>query len=152
MDRKITLEDLEKFKYLDAIIKESFRMKSIIPLGARVLSSTDTVAGYKWEPNTLFVINNMSIHHQEEHWKEPEKFLPDRFLTDKITKNSFIPFGGGIRICPGRLMAMIKVKLLIILFFRKYNIELADKIKYSYGGIYLYSNLIVKLSPKHKKN
>jgi cytochrome P450 len=49
------------------------------------------------------------------------KFNPERF----IEKNSFIPFGSRNKMCAARLFAM-NAKTIIVLFFRKYNIELVN--------------------------
>jgi cytochrome P450 len=56
---------------LDAVIKESFRMKPIVPVTARVLSSSDTISGYKWDANTIFFINSISILQDNDYLKDP---------------------------------------------------------------------------------
>ncbi|CAG8609480.1 7838_t:CDS:1 [Ambispora gerdemannii] len=68
------------------------------------------------------------IHTHKAHWQEPEKFNPERFLrgNDTTEKNSFIPFGGGIRLCPGRHVAVATLKMLMVSFFGKYEVELVD--------------------------
>ena len=155
-DYKITYEDLDKFKYLDAMIKESMRLRPVLPINARIISSTDTVAGYKWDPDTKFYINKIYIQLQKDYWEKPEKFMPDRFLNEEkgIVKNSFTPFGGRTRPCPGKLLALAEIKTLLILFFGKYNVDLVDKVnplKHVYAGINLYPNLMIKLSSKQKR-
>ncbi|CAG8567261.1 3223_t:CDS:2 [Ambispora gerdemannii] len=62
------------------------------------------------------------------HWQEPEKFIPERFLKgkDTIEKNSFIPFGGGIRFCPGKHVAVAALKMLMVSLFEKYEVELVE--------------------------
>ncbi|CAG8555582.1 4611_t:CDS:1, partial [Ambispora gerdemannii] len=66
------------------------------------------------------------IHMHKSHWQDPEKFIPERFLKgkDAIEKNSFIPFGGGVRLCPGRFVAMAALKVLTVSLFGKYEVEL----------------------------
>ncbi|CAG8565272.1 8426_t:CDS:2, partial [Dentiscutata erythropus] len=41
-------------------------------------------------------------------------------------KNSFVMFGGGLRMCPGRKLAMIELKCLVTMIYRKYDVELVD--------------------------
>src|SRR6266480_6240178 len=70
------------------------------------------------------------------YWTEPGKFDPDRFykveesdkylLEKQKIKSSFSIFGDGIRICPGRKLAMIELKYLFASIYRKYDVELAD--------------------------
>ena len=74
------------------------------------------------------VICNLGIHLSSKHWSNPETFDPDRFLEPKnlnIAKNSFMMFGGGVRICPGRQLAMTELKIIIAMIFSKYDPELA---------------------------
>lgn len=68
------------------------------------------------------------IHRNKNHWTDPAKFNPEGFINNdgSIEKNRFIPFGGGNKMCPARLLAMNAIKTIIVLFFRKYNVELVD--------------------------
>ena len=140
---------------MDAIIKETHRLKPVVPVNGRELAESDTIAGYKWDSDTKFFINAIHIQHHNDYWEDPEKFMPDRFLNDesKIMKNSYTPFGGGTRVCPGKLMAIAEIKILLILFFRRYDVNLVDKVsplKHVYAQVNIYPNLMIKLSPKHK--
>ncbi|GET03257.1 cytochrome P450 [Rhizophagus clarus] len=66
-------------------------------------------------------------------------------------KNTFPIFGGGIRICPGRKLAIIELKCLLILIYRKYDIELVDMnapLNYSSDFINVCKELIVKVKPR----
>ncbi|CAI2170828.1 10203_t:CDS:2 [Funneliformis geosporum] len=128
---QITYEDLDKFTYLDAIIKESQRIIPIVPLTQRRNAKDGDLDGKNFERDTTFLINHERIQKTPDIWKDPDEFIPERFLKGsdhKIAKNSFIPFGGGIRICPGKNMALVELKTLLILLYRKYDIELVDKV------------------------
>ncbi|POG70211.1 hypothetical protein GLOIN_2v1619032, partial [Rhizophagus irregularis DAOM 181602=DAOM 197198] len=60
-------------------------------------------------------------------------------------------FGGGIRICPGRKLAIIEIKCLLILIYRKYDIELVDMnspLKYSSDFINACTELMVRIKPR----
>ena len=63
-----------------------------------------------------------------DYLDEPDKFNPDRWMTEGFEpkKNSFIVFGGGLRICPGRKLAIVELICLMVLLFRKYEIDLVD--------------------------
>lgn len=55
-------------------------------------------------PGTSIFINVFALHRNEKHYKNPEKFDPDRFLKDnKINQHpyAFIPFSAGPRNCIG---------------------------------------------------
>src|SRR5204862_8260908 len=101
-----------------------------------------------------------AIMKRKDYWTDPEKFDPDRFYkveeSDKYlfvkqyVKNSFTIFGGGIRICPGKKLAMIELKCLLSSIYRKYDIEMMDMnapLKYRSGILTACEELIVKIKP-----
>lgn len=55
------------------------------------------------------------INHSQEHFTEPEKFNPDRWLREGKNVHPFasVPFGFGARMCPGMCMKMQTVELLV---------------------------------------
>ncbi|CAG8640352.1 2561_t:CDS:1, partial [Ambispora gerdemannii] len=73
------------------------------------------------------------------HWQDPENFIPERFLKT-VEKNRFMPFGGGVRLCPGKHVAIASLKaLMVLLLFGKYEVELVNpnqplKIVYKLGN------------------
>ncbi|RGB28473.1 cytochrome P450, partial [Rhizophagus diaphanus] len=71
-------------------------------------------------------INVGVIHNKDDYWEVPNKFNPDRWMDENFEpkKNSFIMFGEGLRLCPGRKLAMIELVCLMALLFRKYEINL----------------------------
>ncbi|CAG8699324.1 9901_t:CDS:2, partial [Cetraspora pellucida] len=144
----ITAENLTKLKYCEAIIKEACRIAPIAPVIRRVASAECEVAGYTWPAKTIFYINLASLHMDEKYWPNPTVFDPDRFyLQNNLgefngdlgnfenenkksihnkNKYSLIMFGGGIRICPGRKLAMLNMLTFMALMFKKYDVELTD--------------------------
>ncbi|CAB4413962.1 unnamed protein product [Rhizophagus irregularis] len=128
LSRQINYEDLEKFTYLDAILKESVRVYTIVLLSPRVSTQASIVGGNHLEANTNFFVGHDIIHKLPEFWENPDEFIPERFLNNEIAKNAFIPFGGGTRICPGKNMSNVLMKTLLILLLRKYDVELVDKV------------------------
>ena len=98
--------------------------------------NSDEINGHKLKGSLQIFINAQEIHMNKLYWKDPEKFDPERFLTsttnnnkndgNEIKKNSFLSFGNGMRICPGRNLAMTELKTLMVLLFGKYNVELVD--------------------------
>ncbi|GES74609.1 cytochrome P450 [Rhizophagus clarus] len=132
----IIASTLRDFNYNKADYKEVMRpmndleMRGIIFDG--IIAGTDTVIiffrGYQCPVETMVRINIDAIHNNEKHWDEPDKFNPDRWMVEGFepNKNSFIMFGGGLRICPGRKLAMVELVCLMALLFRKYDIDLVD--------------------------
>ncbi|RIB09078.1 cytochrome P450 [Gigaspora rosea] len=157
----VTYEALEKCRYVDALVKETLRNINPVPYNLRVLYVDDSTDKFHWSSGTWFLIDNQRIMNNPKYWKEPMKFDPSRFLSEEhggtdefsnMCKNGYVPFGGGLRICPGRNLALIELKLLAILFFRKYNIELVnnESIKYVYRTTNQVHDFMIKISQKRK--
>ncbi|KAI3949422.1 hypothetical protein MKW92_036410 [Papaver armeniacum] len=97
-------EDVNKLPYLQAVGKETMRMKPIAPLAIPHKACKDTsLMGNRVDKGTRVMINIHALHHTEKVWKEPYKFLPERFLQkqDKAMEQSLLPFSAGLRICAG---------------------------------------------------
>ncbi|RIA80785.1 cytochrome P450, partial [Glomus cerebriforme] len=135
--KPITYKDIDQLYYCDAVIKEVTRFCPVSFAFGRVNVEKDEVGGFIWPENTSFLMFYFAIMRHKNYWTDPEKFDPDRFynieesdkylLKKQHIKNSFGMFGGGIRICPGRKLAMIELKCLLASIFRKYDLELVDK-------------------------
>src|SRR6266542_725946 len=126
--RPITENDFYNLKYCEAIIKEVNRVLPVFNTMVRHSQEPDEIAGFKWPAGTTFHVNAPTVHKHKDYWDEPEKFNPDRWMVKgfETRKHSFVMFGGGLRMCPGRKLAMIEITCLMALLFRKYEIDLVD--------------------------
>ncbi|CAI9094360.1 OLC1v1030085C1 [Oldenlandia corymbosa var. corymbosa] len=125
----MTEEVLEDLPYLDAILKEAFRLYPPSPLLVpRETTQNCTVEGYDIEANTMVFINAWAIARDPETWKNPETFAPERFLNSSVDVrgNDFqlIPFGAGRRGCPGIPLALSTVKVLLANLLYTFDWEL----------------------------
>lgn len=70
-------------------------------------------------------------HETAEAYQNPELFDPDRFGADRDeSKNerfSYVPFGGGVRSCIGRELALIVLKTLAVELLATAEWSLATK-------------------------
>ncbi|GBB90962.1 hypothetical protein RclHR1_18010008 [Rhizophagus clarus] len=126
--RPITKDDFYNLNYCEAIVKEVARIFPMMHSLVRCYDEPSEITGYQWPANTMFQVNVNALHDDSDYWKEPNKFNPDRWLVENFepNKNSFMIFGGGLRTCPGRKLAMIELICLMVLLFRKYEINLVD--------------------------
>nr|GEU40195.1 putative cytochrome P450 [Tanacetum cinerariifolium] len=97
---------LPKLTYLDAVIKETFRLHPPLPLLVqRCPDESCMVAGYTVPKDTVVYINVWAIHRDPKNWTNPLEFKPERFLNTNWDYNGsnfkYLPFGSRRRICPG---------------------------------------------------
>ncbi|XP_010514293.1 PREDICTED: cytochrome P450 71B26-like [Camelina sativa] len=111
----ISLEDIDQLQYLRMVIKETYRLHPLAPLLLpREVMTEFEINGYKIQPKTHIHVNIWAIGRDPNTWKDPEEFLPERFLDSKIdTKGQsfeLLAFGSGRRICPGMYMGETMVE------------------------------------------
>ncbi len=85
--------------YLDAVIKETLRLRPPVSVVVRRLLKPATLGGHELPANTLIAPCVYLIHHREDVYEEPGEFIPERFLTQRAAVPTWIPFGGGARRC-----------------------------------------------------
>ncbi|XP_073286537.1 labd-13Z-ene-9,15,16-triol synthase, chloroplastic-like [Primulina huaijiensis] len=132
---KNTVEEshLPGLHYLNAIIKESFRLHPPVPLLVpRLPSQSSIIGGYTIPKGSRVFLNMWSIHRDPLVWENPSEFKPDRFLNDSgnfdFSGNNFqyLPFGSGRRVCPGILLAERMVMHLLATLFHLFDWELPE--------------------------
>ena len=135
-------------------MKEAARVLTIVPMVAQIASEDDEIAGYKWRAGTPIGVNYGIIHKHTAYWKDPETFRPERFLEDEIKSKTFLPFGGTVRICPGRTVAEKVIKTFLLLLFSKFEVELCEpvkQIKYTHAMTNQCTELNVYLRARNNK-
>nr|XP_016493650.1 PREDICTED: premnaspirodiene oxygenase-like isoform X2 [Nicotiana tabacum] len=98
--------DVEEFKYLKMVIKETFRLHPALPLLLpRECREETDLNGYTIPLKTKVVVNVWAMGRDPKYWDDVESFKPERFehnSMDYIGNNyEYLPFGSGRRICPG---------------------------------------------------
>ncbi|RIB17060.1 cytochrome P450 [Gigaspora rosea] len=153
--RPVTMDDLNKLRYCEAIIKETSRIRPTVSMVSRFGDQVDEVAGYKWPADILFIMYVRGINNNPRYWKDPEKFNPDRFYDpkeiEKQQKFAFTMFGGGVRMCLGRNLAMIEMKILLASLYRKFDVELVDMkapLNVTTSTVTICQHLDVRMIPK----
>ena len=94
--------------YLDAVAKESLRLRPVIDAAERTLTTPRTVAGWDLPAGTYVFPAIALIHHRPDLYPEPDAFRPERFL-EGAESYAWLPFGGGIRRCIGAALAQAEL-------------------------------------------
>eukprot|EP01018_Ginkgo_biloba_P016324 Gb_33310 [translate_table: standard] len=114
-DEALTWEDVQQMKYTWRVAQESLRLTSPVFGGFRKTVKDIEYGGYAipkgWQ---LFWVTS-STHMNEDIFAEPHKFNPSRFdgQTASLPPYTFVPFGGGTRVCPGYDFAKVETLLAI---------------------------------------
>jgi cytochrome P450 len=104
------IERLGEDEYLEAVVKESLRLRPIIPLVARRLQEPTEIGGHLLPAGVTVTPSIWLMHRRPDIYPEPERFRPERFLEEPAGTYTWIPFGGGVRRCLGASFAIFEMK------------------------------------------
>nr|ACN40359.1 unknown [Picea sitchensis] len=115
----LTEPDTVRLPYLQAVVKETLRLHMAIPLLVPHMNLHQAkLGGYDIPAESKILVNAWFLANNPEWWKNPEEFIPERFLEDEKIEASgndfrFLPFGVGRRSCPGIILALPILSLAI---------------------------------------
>jgi cytochrome P450 len=103
------IADASDDRYLDAVGKETLRLRPVIDAVQRTLLEPRVVAGWELPAGTKVYPGIALVHHREDLYPRAHEFRPERFLDDGAQSYSWLPFGGGIRRCIGAALAQAEL-------------------------------------------
>jgi cytochrome P450 len=107
------LEEDPDGEYLDAVIKESLRLRPVVPAVARKLAEPVELGGYELPAGVFIVPSIYLTHRRPDIYPEPLEFKPERFLENPPSNFEYLPFGGGVRRCLGASFAQFEMKVVL---------------------------------------
>jgi cytochrome P450 len=124
------IEDRPLLPYIDAILRETLRYSTVIPLSIpHAVVDEDVYAGFRIPKGAIVISNLWSMAHNESKYPNSHEFFPDRFLSDDGTLKpddvERIAYGFGRRICVGRHFADTSVWSVIVKILAAFTIEKA---------------------------
>ena len=97
-------------EYLDAVVKETLRLRPPVPVVVRNLLEPLRLGGYDLPAGTTVAPCIHLIHRDERHYPEAHRFGPERFVGKQPGTYTWIPFGGGVRRCLAASYAEMEMK------------------------------------------
>jgi cytochrome P450 len=118
--------DAEGDAFLDAVVKETMRLRPVIFQATRTLTRPIEIAGYNLPAGVVVspALGLMGTH--AEHHNDPLVFNPERFLETTPAPNTWIPFGGGPRRCIGATFSLMESVEILREILIRYDITPRD--------------------------
>jgi cytochrome P450 len=117
------IESGEGGEYLDAVIKETLRIRPVVPGVVRKLTTPLDIGGRHFPAGVRLAPNIYLTHRRADVYPEPARFDPERFLNRPPDTYSWLPFGGGIRRCLGASFALYELKVVIPTIIRNVTLR-----------------------------
>ncbi len=122
------LDTANRFPYATAVANEAMRLRPVAP-------------HFFFEPNEDVVVGDVAIPRgtgivalarfptrDPSRFHEPLSFLPERWIDAGSSGKphdvaSHVPFGSGPRICPGRTLALVEMRVVLAMLAKSFDVE-----------------------------
>lgn len=138
--RLVSESDIPNLPYLQAVVKEAFRLHPPAPLVTRKCVKECKVGEYTIPVDTMLIVNTWTIGRDPNHWESPLDFQPNRFLQAhsgvdvKGQHFELLPFGSGRRMCPGYNSALQILPLAVAAIIQCFDLKVVGSIGDSKDG------------------
>ena len=107
--------------FADAIVKETLRLRPVVPIVVRHLQADFEVAGRTVPAGNQLVPCIWLMHRREDLYPDPHAFRPERWDGVKPGTYTWIPFGGGVRRCLGAAFAELEMRIVLLALAQRYG-------------------------------
>ncbi len=122
-----TVDDIVKLPWTTACFQEAMRMFPPAWIIPRKAVRDDVIDGHRIRAGSTVIIPVHSIHHDERYWPDAEVFDPERFMpanAKQHRRSTYLPFGGGRRICIGSSFALMEGALITAMMSQEFTYDL----------------------------
>ncbi len=109
-------------EYLDAVAKETLRIRPVVFDVGRVLTRPVEVAEYRLPAGVMVAPGIGLVHDRDDVYPDADRFDPDRMRGVTLGPTTWFPFGGGNRRCLGATFAMVELRVVLREILRRVDL------------------------------
>jgi cytochrome P450 len=113
-------------EYVDAVIKETLRLRPILALVVRKLTEPMEIGGWELPAGVTVAPCIYLVQRRPDVYPEPLRFRPERFLEQPAGTYGWFPFGGGVRRCVGASFALFEMRVVLQTLVSRFALRPAD--------------------------
>lgn len=121
----------ELLSYTNAVIQEVLRLKSVAPSMLVEPVADIEIENYHFKKGSTIILLTRSGALRDHNFSDSHEMIPERWLRNTGSKcpvhnlDAFLPFGSGPRLCPGKNLAMLEMKLVLSMIAKNFDMEMA---------------------------
>lgn len=117
-------EQLEQLEFVDACAQETLRLKPVAPILSQQAARDTTLGGISIPAGTVCMFLLRAPANDARHFPHPAAFDPDRWVREDAgaTRRISMPFGAGPRMCPGRYLALLEIKMAVATLLASFDL------------------------------
>jgi len=124
--------DFPKLSYCLKVFQETMRLYPPVPILPRKVEADDVLGNYNIKAGHSVFFSPYLLHRHPDYWENPTVFDPERFdkeLSRKRHVFSYLPFGGGPRICLGNNFAMMEAVFITAMATQRFRLQVPTDAK-----------------------
>jgi cytochrome P450 family 135 len=114
-------------EYVDAVCKETLRLRPILALVLRRLTEPMEIGGRLLPAGSNLAPCIYLVHRRADIYPDPYAFRPERFIERPAGTYTWIPFGGGVRRCLGASFAQFEMRVVLRELVRRLELRASDE-------------------------
>lgn len=129
-DRDPTFGDVRGLGYALQVLEETMRLYPAVWFIDREPLEDDDIDGTPIKKGEDIGTSVYSLHRNPKYWEDPNQFDPERFSPENKKNHvpfSYLPFGGGPRLCIGKNFAQMEMQFIMAMLIRRYKFTLSSQ-------------------------
>jgi cytochrome P450 len=120
------------FPYIEAVINETLRLKSVAPLLIMEPLEDVEIDNYLFKKGAVTTLLTRFGATSDHYFSDSDQFKPERWLEKAASAcpvhntDALMPFGFGPRFCPGKNLAFLEMKLVLSMIAKNFTIEMVS--------------------------